>query len=103
MLNVEVVHMKNYGKVSKKLAEGSYYFYCGRPSRLGNPYWMSNESQRVIVIDQCNCDEEWHKEVDEFIKWIDAHNVDDLKLGCFCAPKICHCDIIKREIEAKCK
>lgn len=98
MRSIEVVHMKNYGKESKEIDGNTVYIYCGRPSKLGNPYFMANESQRQTVIDKCAKDDNFNHVVDEFIFWLEASPYSSVKLGCFCAPKACHCDIIKSRV-----
>lgn len=82
--------------------------YCGRPdslhkalgnpidlSILGNPHWMASESERAEVCRLYRID---------LWKWIQSNKTgvrdalrslpDDATLGCFCAPRECHCDII---------
>ena len=94
-------------------------FYCGRGSALGNPFVMQSESQRDEVCDKY--DEWFYQQVDEpdfllniwnqssklnpvtkqlkqlFIAFVEK----DIKLGCFCAPKRCHCETIKIFLENK--
>ena len=98
---VEVVHMKNYGKVSKDLDGGGVYIYCGRPSVLGNPYYMAGEAQRLDVISKCSQDVKWNETLDDFVKWVDSCDYSVVKLGCFCAPKPCHCDLIKDRLNSE--
>jgi len=79
--------------------------YVGRPSVLGNPFPMHNESERDHVIAQ-------------YRRWLDAQRRTNsaawqeverlalqvaegksLALQCFCAPRKCHADVIKSAIE----
>lgn len=89
--------------VGKKYDVGAYYI--GRGTPLGNPFVMKNYS-----------DEERNRVCDEYDVWfnkqIENNNpkvmreldkiIEILKrdgkiiLGCFCAPKRCHGDTIKR-------
>jgi len=79
--------------------------YCGRGSALGNPFPMRNESQRDEVCDKY---EVWFYEQLKAkspqmlrqlrIIYKEARK-GDVNLGCFCAPKRCHCETIKRFIE----
>lgn len=69
---------------------------------LGNPFWMANESERNSVCEKY--DEIFphlmaaHKEkMERFKLWVQDKNVT---LVCFCAPKRCHADTIKRWLEA---
>lgn len=109
--NIEVVHIRS----------GCNY-YCGRAknykpeygidmSVLGNPYWMNGETQRNDVCDRY--DKYLMKKLNDIsgvqTKFIRAINklVNDYKagvnirLGCFCAPKRCHCDSIKKLVLAR--
>ena len=95
------------------------HIYCGRGSPLGNPFPMRGEDDREAVCDKY---EEWfyeNVEADNFLNYVNAIGatrspminmlVDiytqasrkDINLGCFCAPKRCHCDTIKAFIELK--
>ena len=88
--------------------------YCGRGSALGNPFHMKTESERNTVCDKY---EDWfYSQIDE-TNWLttDTPNpatkhlrmiyrralVADVNLGCFCAPRRCHCDTIKHFIDNK--
>lgn len=65
---------------------------------LGNPYIVNNEDERIDAVlnflddfvDKLKSDEEFYNEV----KKIEGRN-----LGCFCAPKLCHGDVIIKFIE----
>ena len=85
--------------------QGARGIYVGRPSPLGNPFAMQGEATRAQVIRDY---EEWLAE-----QLLDPHSAasieiyrlaalarkQDICLVCFCAPKACHADIIKRTIE----
>jgi len=84
------------------------HIYCGRGSALGNPFPMHNESQRDAVCDEYEKyfyekvydlfehDTQFHVELKAIIAVADK---GDVNLGCFCAPKRCHCDTIKKFID----
>ncbi len=98
------------------------HIYCGRGTALGNPFVMKNDNERDQV---CDWYKEWfYKNVDvaSFLGIAEAdadydaslnpqtkmliaiyHEAlqGDVNLGCFCAPKRCHCDTIKEFIELK--
>ena len=97
------------------------YVYCGRGSALGNPFPMRVESERDEV---CKKYEDWfYSCVDEssFLDLVELPisqtNLNpqtkqliiifreavrtDVNLGCFCAPKRCHCDTIKNFLDNK--
>ena len=85
---------------------GARGIYIGRPSVLGNPFPMQGEATRAQVIHDY---EDWLAEqlldpsspVSREIHRLAAlARKQDLCLVCFCAPKACHADIIKRTIEA---
>jgi len=86
------------------------HIYCGRGSPLGNPYPMhgSSDAERDYVCDR------YQKYFDTKIKDISPENREfhhaiweiiskakkgDVNLGCFCAPRRCHCETIKSYVE----
>lgn len=81
------------------------HIYCGRGSALGNPFILKNEAQRDEVCDKY--DTYFKEQIAignkpmlaqlQIIK--DATTKGDVNLGCFCAPKRCHCETIKSYIE----
>ena len=83
--------------------------YCGRGSALGNPFKMEDKSdeQRNIVCEQYKTyfnqkvlvqrDQSMLRQLSKIYKFIQTNG--DVKLGCFCAPKRCHCETIKQYIE----
>jgi hypothetical protein len=86
--------------------QGARGISVGRPSPLGNPFAMQGEAERAAVIRNY---EDWLAE-----QLLDPHSAasieiyqlaalarkQDICLLCFCAPKACHADIIKRTIDA---
>ena len=81
--------------------------YIGRPSVLGNPFVMTSEAQRTEVIARYR--EYFEKKVaardPKFMEILDAivkrARTHDVVLGCFCAPRACHGDVIKEYIDRK--
>lgn len=69
--------------------KSKYDIYCGRPSIWGNPFEIGKDGTRKEVIAK-------------FKKYLLANEelVDKLPelrgkiLGCWCAPKACHCDVL---------
>lgn len=98
-MKVEVVHVKDFGQKSKSLDNDGLYVYCGRPGKLGNPFEMKDESQRDLVIEQFEQQSFPHDEVNRLIDYCAQNSVKDLKLGCYCSPKRCHCDSIKAFVD----
>lgn len=86
--------------------------YCGRPSSysralgrpldfsaLGNPFPMRDESERKEV---CNKYRVWlwgQMRSSPHVMRMLRDIPDDAVLGCFCAPRQCHCDDLKRAVE----
>jgi hypothetical protein len=86
------------------------HLYCGRGNapasmvnaKLGNPFTMSNESQRDEV---CEKYDKWlhSQESSKHLKIIERiiQRVSENKtiaLYCYCNPKRCHCDTIKEYV-----
>jgi hypothetical protein len=83
--------------------------YCGRPSSLnraighpvdlsilGNPHWMADESQRERVCALYRRTLfQWIIEDKPGIVEALRSLPEDAILGCFCAPRQCHCDILE--------
>jgi Domain of unknown function (DUF4326) len=89
-------------RVLNKRSVGDRGEYVGRPSALGNPFKLEQESKRDAVIQQY---ELW---LQERIKARDARVCQELnrlyriardqgvlELTCWCAPKRCHADVIR--------
>lgn len=98
-----------------------YDFRCDRKSPIGNPYVMNDESERdkvceeyEMLFDQTMND--WSLDpntvvpgtrsttVQQFRNYIDNivgyHRIHGhVTLACWCVPKKCHCETIKRWIE----
>lgn len=99
---VEVINLQ----VIDKKKTSCIYVGRGKNSLLGNPFYMKDEKQRNRV---CNQYEDYFfgklqsnsKDfVDELSRLIEI-TIDQgyIRLGCFCAPKRCHADTIKRFID----
>jgi len=82
------------------------YIYCGRGSALGNPFVMSNEAMRDEVCDRY--EKYFYEQINlkknkDIIKQLENIKLKakrgDVDLGCFCTPKRCHCETIKRYVE----
>lgn len=89
--------------VGHKWAPGAVYI--GRPSPLGNPFVMKNEAERDRV---CDAYEAWFEAqvklktpevMQELRKLYKLSKQGHVVLGCYCAPKRCHGDTIKRWLE----
>jgi hypothetical protein len=66
-----------------------YDIYCGRPSIWGNPFEIGKDGTRKEVIAK------FKKYLLENQELVDK--LPELRgkiLGCWCAPKACHCDVL---------
>ena len=79
--------------------------YIGRGSPLGNPFVMHTEEDRNVVCDKY---EEWfNKQVQEgnacVLKELRRIYLlakrQDIVLGCYCSPKRCHGETIKKFLD----
>lgn len=88
---VEVVNLrtcKDWGKPGDVRVD--------RMTKWGNPYVMLNESTRDFV---CDSYEGWLDEQIRHRKLNLNELVDAKRLGCWCHPKRCHGDYLKKKIE----
>jgi hypothetical protein len=65
--------------------------YIGRPSKWGNPFSMKNEQDRANVIQQY---EEWIMQQPHLLAALPE--LRGKTLGCWCAPRACHGDVLVR-------
>jgi len=81
--------------------------YIGRPSVLGNPFVLKSESDRSAVLVRYK---EWFDRMLErkpplFMRALEEleekARAGNLVLGCFCAPRACHGDVIKNYLDRK--
>jgi Domain of unknown function (DUF4326) len=89
--------------ILNKRRAGSRGEYVGRPSPLGNPFKLEHESDRDGVISRY---EVWLREriaardkrvCDELNRlYVIARDIGLLELVCWCAPKRCHAEVIRK-------
>lgn len=82
---------------------GAHAQNVGRPTALGNPFYMRDESMRDEVCDKY---EVWFKAKTEAKDpavmaqlrslWSIGKRDGHVNLGCYCAPRRCHADTIAR-------
>ncbi len=75
-----VVHCKN----------AKYDVYIGRPGPWGNPFHIGEHGTREEVVEQYA---EWLLTQPELVAKVKAE-LKGKVLGCWCAPKLCHGDIL---------
>ena len=90
MYEIQVVNKKTY------LGKGEY---IGRPSPLGNPFFMKDESYRDSVCNQYKLWLEKNKNIPairkELLRLLNIAKKGPLVLICWCAPKRCHGESIR--------
>lgn len=67
----------------------SYDVYIGRPSKWGNPFSIGKDGTREGVIDKYRDFMRNNKELMDSL-----HELKGKVLGCWCAPKACHGDVL---------
>ena len=68
--------------------------YCGRPSKWGNPFEIGKDGDRTEVIFKHRA---WLIKNHELMAQM--WELQDLTLGCWCAPQDCHCDTLAQFTE----
>lgn len=75
-----------------------YDVYCGRPSKWGNPF---SHQYGTLAEYRVNTREEaiaayrqWITEGEGRFLLKDLHELRGKTLGCWCAPRPCHCDVL---------
>ena len=92
---IKVVHCK----------KENYDVYIGRPSKWGNPFTHIKDKKTSAKYICATRDEA----IDKYEEWItkgdgqhllkDLHELKDKTLGCWCKPKRCHGDVLKKLVE----
>lgn len=67
----------------------AYDVYIGRPSKWGNPYTIGVDGTREEVIKKFLLYLSKKPELQRAL-----HELRDKRLGCWCAPKPCHGDVL---------
>lgn len=78
--DIEVVHCKRE----------AYDVYIGRPSKWGNPFEIGPDGSRAEVIEKYR---QWLPTQPELMASL--HELDGKRLGCWCAPKACHGEVLR--------
>ena len=63
--------------------------FIGRPSKWGNPYVIGPHGSREMVIERYRSYLRGRPDL-----LADLHELEGKVLGCFCAPKACHGDVL---------
>lgn len=81
--------------------------YIGRPSPLGNPFPWDKNTPKGSTLERY---EVWLNEqieqripviINELNRLLLLAREGDLNLGCWCAPQVCHGDVIKKKLEER--
>ncbi len=81
MAHPRVVHCKR----------SRYDVYVGRPSKWGNPFEIGRDGTRAQVIARY---ERWLRSQPQLLAELDE--LAGKTLGCWCAPRACHGDLLAR-------
>lgn len=84
MVALKVVHCK----------KAVYNVYIGRPSKWGNPFNLGADGDRAEVIAKY---EDWILTQPNLLDSL--HELDGKTLGCWCAPRACHGDVLIKLVE----
>lgn len=86
---IKVVNMRTYC---------GYYRYVGRPTKYGNPFQLDGQEDREkVIIDFAAY---WYAPEQKRLRQIALQEIKlDDTLGCYCAPMLCHADIIAGYVE----
>lgn len=74
-----------------------YDVYIGRPSKWGNPFVIGKDGTRKQVIAKYR---EWVLQQPRLMR--DLPELRGKVLGCWCAPKECHGDVLKELCDESC-
>jgi len=78
-MSIRVVHFK----------KSKYDIYIGRPSKWGNPFTIGEDGTREQVIKKYR---DWITTQPDLL--LALPELKDKILGCWCAPKSCHGDVL---------
>ena len=69
------------------------YIYVGRPTVWGNPWKAGEDGTREEVIARYRA---WIETRQDLLRWLrrDMERLGVDALGCWCAPKPCHADVL---------
>lgn len=85
-MTCKVVHLNNE----------PYDVYIGRGSKWGNPFKIGRDGDRKTVIKKY---ELWVVNQSDLMDSL--HELEGKTLGCFCHPKSCHGDILKKLLDTR--
>lgn len=75
----------------------AYDVYIGRPTKWGNPFIVGKDGAKGECVELYR---EWIVKQPELLA--DLHELKDKVLGCWCAPNVCHGDVLAELVELHC-
>lgn len=72
-----------------------YDIYIGRPSPFGNPFVLGKDGNRKEVIEKYRA---WIQTQPDLLAQL--HELKGKRLGCWCAPKLCHGHVLAELADA---
>ncbi len=94
--------MIKIGNITTFKPDGSITIKVDRSSPLGNPFYMGNESLRDFVCDRYEAYFNAPHPIifnDELNRIVELAKTNDITLLCWCYPKRCHAETIKKYID----
>lgn len=94
--------MIKIGNIRTFKPDGSIAIRVDRGTPLGNPFYMSNESLRDFVCDRYESYFNTPHTIifnEELDRIVELAKTNDITLLCWCYPKRCHAETIKKYIE----
>ena len=73
----------------------AYDVYIGRPSKWGNPFAIGEDGTRAEVIEKYRA---WIVQQPHLMAAL--HELKGKRLGCWCAPRACHGDVLAELADA---
>jgi len=94
MVKIRIVNMRNE----------QHDVRIDRRTCYGNPFVIGKDGTREGVILKCESrlkEQPWiaEKLMHEICNFTQVRRVDEVRLGCWCAPRACHGDTLKRLVE----
>ncbi len=85
----EIINIRTY--------KSKDYVYCGRGSIFGSPYTIGIDGNRDECINKYKTWFNFLLRDERFVK--ELLKLRNCKLGCFCLPYRCHCEVIKEYLD----
>ena len=90
MMEPRVEHVKNVNRQSP------HVLYIGRGSKWGNPYKLGRDGDRKEVIEKY---QSYLLDSPHLLRSIKRGELDGMTLACYCKPRACHGDVLRKAWE----